>query len=137
MKKLIALLLAVAMLVCFAGCGAKDTSSGADADSKYSDIKIGFIFLHDENSTYDLNFINAAKEATKALGLSDSQVVMKYNVPEEGSDCYDTAADLADSGCDIVFADSFGHEDNMIAAAKEFPKVQFCHATGTCICFYL
>jgi len=131
MKKLIALLLAVAMLVCFAGCGAKDTSSGADADSKYSDIKIGFIFLHDENSTYDLNFINAAKEATKALGLTDSQVVMKYNVPEEGSDCYDTAADLADSGCDIVFADSFGHEDNMIAAAKEFPKVQFCHATGT------
>jgi basic membrane protein A len=34
-------------------------------------------------------------------------------------------------GCDIVFADSFGHESYMIEAAKNFPDVQFCHATGT------
>ncbi|MDO4743100.1 MAG: BMP family ABC transporter substrate-binding protein [bacterium] len=123
MKKLISVLLVVAMLFAFAGCGNSEKSS--------DDFKVGFIFLHDENSTYDLNFINAAKEAAKKLGLSDDQVIMKYNVPEQGSDCYDAAADLADRGCDIIFADSFGHEDNMIAAAKEFKDVQFCHATGT------
>ena len=41
------------------------------------------------------------------------------------------AAELADDGCNIIFADSFGHEDYMIQAAKEFPNVQFCHSTGT------
>jgi basic membrane protein A len=94
------------------------------------DFKIGFIFLHDENSTYDKNFLDAAKAATEELGLSAEQVIFKTNVPE-GNECYEAAADLADQGCDIVFADSFGHEPYMIKAAKEFPEVQFCHATGT------
>ena len=58
------------------------------------------------------------------------EYVIKTNVPE-GQECYDAAADLADAGCNIVFADSFGHEDYMIQAAKEFPDVQFCHSTGT------
>ncbi len=129
MKKLLAILLAAAMLFAFVGCGAANTGSDADADGGL-DVKIGFIFLHDENSTYDLNFINAAKAAVKKLGLKDDQVIMKTNIPES-SDCYEAAADMADAGCDIVFADSFGHEDYMIRAAKEFPEVQFCHATGT------
>ena len=91
-------------------------------------FKVGFICLHDENSTYDLNFINAAKAACEKLGITD--YVIKTNIPE-GKECYDTAADMADSGCKIIFADSFGHEDFMIQAAKEFPDVQFCHSTGT------
>ena len=91
------------------------------------DVKVGFIFLHDENSTYDLNFINAAKEACDSLGV---EYVLKTGI-DESEACYEAAADLADSGCDIVFADSFGHEDYMIQAAMEYPEVQFCHATGT------
>ena len=94
------------------------------------DIKVGFIFLHDENSTYDKNFIDAANAAVEKLGLTEEQVVFKVNVPE-GTECYDAAAELADDGCDLIFADSFGHEDFMIEAAKEFPEVIFCHATGT------
>lgn len=123
MKKILSAILAVAMLFAMAACG----SSKKD-DKDNAKLKVGFIYLHDENSTYDLNFINAAKAACEKLGV---EYVGKTNVPEEGSDCYDTAADLADSGCNIVFADSFGHEANMIQAAKDFPKVQFCHATGT------
>ena len=92
-----------------------------------ADYKVGFITLHDENSTYDLNFINAAKEACEELGVNYE---IKTNIPE-GQECYEAAADLADSGCGIVFADSFGHEDYLIQAAKEFPEVQFCHSTGT------
>ena len=83
--------------------------------------------LHDENSTYDLNFINAAKEASEKLGVEYTIVT---NVPE-GQECYDKAAELADAGCNIIFADSFGHESYMIQAAKDFPNVQFCHSTGT------
>ncbi len=133
MKKLISAILAVVMLLAMAACGTANTGSdtSAPADAAKNDIKVGFIFLHDENSTYDLNFINAAKEAAKTLGLSDDQIVMKTGVPEEGTDCYEEACEMAESGCDIVFADSFGHEDNMILAAKEYPEVQFCHATGT------
>lgn len=102
------------------------TGSGTKTNNA-SGIKAGFIFLHDENSTYDLNFINAAKEACDKLGI---EYVLKTNIPE-GQECYDAACELADSGCNFVFADSFGHEDYMIEAAKEYPDVQFCHATGT------
>jgi basic membrane protein A len=91
---------------------------------------VGFITLHDENSTYDLNFINAAKEACQTLGLVENEdYFIKKNVPE-GQECYNAAAELAEQGCNIIFADSFGHESFMIEAAKEFPNVQFCHSTG-------
>ena len=111
-----------------AASSAESEAAGETVD--LSEMKVGFIFLHDENSTYDLNFINGAKEAAKSLGLADDQIILKTNIPE-GQECYDAAAELADSGCNVVFADSFGHEDYMIQAAMEFPEVQFCHATGT------
>ena len=120
MKKFLAILLASLMVLGLVGCS---SSNGEKSDS----LKAGFIFLHDENSTYDLNFINAAKEACEALGI---EYVLKTNIPE-GQECYDAAMELVDEGCDIIFADSFGHEDFMIQAAKENPDVQFCHATGT------
>ena len=94
-------------------------------------FKIGFILLHDENSTYDLNFINAALKIKEYLGLTDEQVILEKNIPEEGTDCYDAAIRLVNKGCSVIFADSFGHEDMMIKAAEENPNVQFCHATGT------
>ena len=81
-------------------------------------------------SAYDLNFINAAKEACKELGISEDTYMLKTNIPE-GQECYNAAAELADAGCNIIFADSFGHEDYMIQAAKEFSDIQFCHSTGT------
>ena len=128
--KLLALLTAVAMLFCFAACGGSgDENQTTDpaGESGLANLKVGFIFLHDENSTYDLNFIKAAREACAKLGV---EIVEKVNIPES-NDCYEAAVDLADRGCDIVFADSFGHEQYMIQAAKEYPDVQFCHATGT------
>ncbi|MBR5553524.1 MAG: BMP family ABC transporter substrate-binding protein [Clostridia bacterium] len=137
MKKILSIAVVLAMLLSavavFTSCG--KTEEGAqdevvrEAVAK-EDIKVGFIFLHDENSTYDKNFIDAAVAATEKLGLTEEQVIFKVNVPE-GTECYDAAAELADDGCDLIFADSFGHEDFMIEAAKEFPEVVFCHATGT------
>ena len=120
MKKVLSLVLAVVMMMSLMAI-----SAAAEADT--SKVKVGFIFLHDENSTYDLNFLNAAKEACEKLGV---EYLMKTNIAEN-EDCQEAAEQLADAGCDIVFADSFGHEDYMIEAAKEFPDVQFCHATGT------
>ena len=120
MKKILAVLLAAVLVLALAACG-------GNTNEEATDFKAGFIFLHDENSTYDLNFINAAKQACENLGVTP---IMKTNI-DESNDCYEAAADLVDSGCGFVFADSFGHESFMIQAAKEFPDVKFAHATGT------
>ena len=145
MKKILSLALALVMVLGLAACGSKteapaatnaapQTPAAAETPAAEApaaaDVKLGFIFLHDENSTYDLNFMNAAKEACANLGFSEDQFIFRKNIPE-GQECYDAACELADAGCTVVFADSFGHEDYMIQAAKEFPEVQFCHATGT------
>ena len=145
MKKILSLALVLVMVLGLAACGSKteapaattavaaeagETTAAAETQAPVADVKLGFIFLHDENSTYDLNFMNGAKEAIAALGLTEDQYLFRTNIPE-GQEAYDAACELADAGCNIIFADSFGHEDYIIQAAKEFPDVQFCHSTGT------
>ncbi len=145
MKKFTALLLSIAMVATLCACGSTADTAATDATAETAEtteatettdaaateaavtVKAGFICLHDENSTYDLNFINAAKEACEKMGI---EYVIKTNIPE-GQECYEAACELADAGCNFIFADSFGHEDYMIEAAKEYPEIQFCHATGT------
>ena len=118
MKKIIALALTLVMIFALA-------VPAASAEAK--EVKVGFIFLHDEQSTYDLNFMKAAQAACEKLGI---EYINKVGIPE-GQECYEAAMDLVDEGCNSVFADSFGHEDYMIQAAMECPEVEFCHATGT------
>ena len=142
-KKLLALTLTVVMIaalcVSFASCSLsskkgegeeilprKEITSSVEVPA---DFKIGLITLHDENSTYDKNFIDAFRQVCVAMGISEDNFIIKSNIPE-GVECYDTAKDLANRGCKVVFADSFGHEQYMAQAAAEFPNVQFCHATG-------
>ena len=133
MKKFLAMLLALVMALSLVACGEKkdDTQGNGDGDATAAKVKVGFITLHDENSTYDKNFIDAAKEACANLGLVENEdYFIKTNVGET-EQCAEVAADLVDAGCNIIFADSFGHEPYMIDAAKENPDVQFCHSTGT------
>ncbi|MBE6607311.1 MAG: BMP family ABC transporter substrate-binding protein [Ruminococcaceae bacterium] len=122
-KKALSLVLAAVMVL---SLGLVFTSC---SDSK-DDFKLGVILLHDEFSTYDLNFMNGINAAAEALGLDETQVIYKKGIPESNA-CYEAACDLVDEGCDVIFADSFGHETYLIKAAKEFKDVQFCHATGT------
>ncbi len=124
LRKILALVLAlVAVVTVFAACGGKE-----DPAPEAADLKVGFIFLHDEQSTYDKNFMDAAKAACEEMGVEYAQ---KTQIPES-KDCYDAAVELIEvDGCDIIFADSFGHESFLIDAAKKYPDVQFCHATGT------
>ena len=133
MKKFLALIIALVMALSLVACGEQkqpDNPDVPDDGQQTATVKVGFITLHDENSTYDLNFINAAKEAIANLGLTDADYILKTNVAE-GQECYETAMNLVDDGCNIIFADSFGHEPYMIDAAKAHPEVQFCHSTGT------
>lgn len=145
MKKLLAILLAAVLCFALAACGGNGNEEPENLGMSESpiaevalnvdyevpaDFKIGFICLHDENSTYDLNFLNAVYKIQETLGLTDEQVIIRVNIPE-GDECYVAAKDLVAEGCNIIFANSFGHEDFLIKAAKEFPEVEFCHATGT------
>ena len=119
MKKFLTLLLSVVLAVStlglFTGCGDDD------------EFKVGLICLHGDSSTYDANFINAFNAAVEAKGVKS---IIRVDVPESTA-CYDAAADLVEQGCDLIFADSFGHEEHMIKAANDFRGVQFFHATGT------
>ncbi len=123
-KKLLSLVIAAVMVAslctALASCGYQDDGV----------FRLGVILLHDEDSTYDLNFIEAVKKAATALGLTEEQVIMKRDI-DESNECYEAAADLVDAGCDVIFANSFGHESYIVKAAKKFKRVQFCHATGT------
>ena len=119
-----------------AGCGgtgkAADTAAqgeGAAAGASASDIKIGVIYIGDENEGYTYSHMKGIDDMMAELGLSDSQVIEKTNIPE-GEECYDAAVDLAEQGCKMIFATSFGHEDYLLQAAAEYPDIQFFHATG-------
>lgn len=123
LKKVLAVVMAIALIVtCFAACGGNNND-----DAKK--VKAALICLHGDSSTYDKNFIDAFKQACANKGLTADDYTIVTDI-DEGTECYDQAADLAES-YDLIFADSFGHEPYMIQAAKEFPEVEFCHATGT------
>ena len=128
-KKILALVLVLALVVSVAvGLAACNKGDGTLIfGPEDADITFGMICLHDENSTYDKNFIDAARDLAEQ---SKVRVIVKTGIPES-NECYDAAADLVDQGCDIIFADSFGHETYVMQAAEEFPNVQFAHATGT------
>lgn len=136
-----ALTMTVSMMT---GCGSnnKETANGdsnasntpeasvtADAGRDTSDLKVGVIYIGDENEGYTAAHMEGIDEMMEEYGLTEEQVVEKSCIPEDES-CYDAAVDLADQGCDIIFGTSFGHEDYLIRAAQEFPDTQFCHATG-------
>lgn len=121
MKKIVSLVLVLAMaLICTAAF-----AEGIPADQ----IKVGYIFVGDENEGYTAAHYEGAKAMMAALGLTDDQVIIKWTIPETEA-CYDAAVDLAEAGCNIIFANSFGHETYMMQVAAEYPDIQFCHATG-------
>ena len=156
LRKLVSVAMAGVMTLSLAACGGSGTadttaapaSTEAAADTTAADageteakeaapaggvakedLKVGFVFIGDENEGYTAAHYKGAMEMKEALGLADDQIIVKWNIPEDET-AQDAAMDLADQGCQIVFAYSFGHESYVIEAAKEYPEVQFCHATG-------
>ncbi len=119
-------LAAIAMTAATLAAGAAFT---ACAEVPVEDVKVGIIYIGDENEGYTAAHMAGIDEMMAELGLEESQVIEKTTIGEDET-CYDAAADLADQGCQIVFGNSFGHESYLMQAAAEFPEVQFCHATG-------
>lgn len=125
MKKLLSFICAAAMLL---SLGLACVSCGS-SDSVGADFKVGAILVGDDNEGYTYAHIVGLKEAAKACGMSDDQLIFKYSVPEDES-CHDAAIDLVDQGCSIIFSNSYGHQSYMKQAAQECPDVTFVAMTG-------
>lgn len=147
MKKLLAILLAAAMLFVVAGC-----SSNTDADSNgdnanndsvqpegesdgeavtLDNIKVGFLYIGDaSDGGYSYTHIEGTQKMKETLGLRDDQVIEKFNITEDAA--AETAInELIDAGCNAIFGTSFGYDGYMVEAAKAHPEIQFFHASGS------
>jgi len=107
----------------------EETPAEPTGDAVGTDIKIGVVLIGDENEGYTYSHILGIQEATKALGISENNIVWKYSIGEDES-CYDACVDCVDQGCQIVITNSYGHQSFCRQAAEEYPDVQFVAMTG-------
>ncbi len=129
MKKILAFCLAVVLLCSFSACGFGSRQTEPEEKGYDTAMKVGFVFVGDKNQGYTYAHYEAAMAMMETLGLDESRLVFKWNVAEN-EEAYDAAVDLADKGCDVIFSNSYGHEEYIIQAAIEYPDVQFCHFSG-------
>ena len=102
-----------------------EAGAGVDAGT----VKVGVIVIGDENEGYTAAHLNGIEGMKTALGLSDDQILIRMNIADT-EESYNAAVELAGRGCNIIFANSFGHETYMMQAAEEYPDIEFCNATG-------
>lgn len=130
MKKFLAVLLSAVMLVCcLAACGDTQSKEDKKGDAESDALKVGVILIGDENEGYTYAHIKGIQDAAAELNIADSQIIWKYSIPENAT-CTDTALDLVDQGCNLIIANSYGHQPFIQEAAKEEPSVQFISMTG-------
>ena len=128
MKRCIALLMAVVLMLCFSGCG-------KDENIEYfgREIKVGAIYITSQNDTAGYTFAhhNGIVTAMEKLGLDvDTQLFVVDNIPEDTQQVMGAIDKLVDQGVNIIFGISFGYIDAMEAGAAKYPDVVFSHATG-------
>ena len=127
MKKILALVLAMIMVLSLAACGA------GEAESNTADFKVGAIYINSKNDTagYTYAHHNGITTAMKELGLNvDTQLVIVDEVPEDKEQVLAAVDTLVGEGANIIFGISFGYIDAMEEAAAEYPDVIFSHGTG-------
>ncbi len=126
MKKTLALVLALLMILCAFGMVGCSDEEGAD-------LKVGAIYINSKNDTagYTYAHHNGIVTAMKSLGLDvDKQLFIVDEVPEDKEQVLSAVDTLVGKGVDIIFGISFGYIDAMEEAAQEYPEVIFSHATG-------
>ncbi|MCR6633314.1 BMP family ABC transporter substrate-binding protein [Devosia sp.] len=102
---------------------------GGTAFGQAEKLKIGFIYVGSINDN-GYNYAHNQGRLYVEENLGDAvETMFVENVPE-GPDCERVVRELAQQGCKLIFATSFGFGDSVIKVAPEFPDVAFEHATG-------
>ena len=142
-KRLLAMLLAGAMIFALAACGndTADTTStptaGTNAETpddgtETKTVKVGLICIGDENDQgYTYNFIRGKEAVTEALAAKGITVdwQVKWNIGED-STCEDANIELAEAGCDLIINNSYGFEPYMLKVAPDYPNIEFIACTN-------
>ena len=143
-KRLLAMLLAGAMIFGLAACGndqgttetpdaGETTPAGTESGApEGKTVKVGLICIGDENDQgYTYNFIRGKEAATEALAAEGINVewVTKYNIGED-STCEDANIELAEAGCQLIINNSYGFEDYMLKVAPDYPEIEFIACTN-------
>lgn len=129
-KHLMTLAVGALAVVALASCS-EGGSGSAPKKRTLTDVKVGLICLHDNNSTYDKNFIDSVNNAVENAGLAEGQLIVRTGIDEDAGEVKNTIDELHQAGCRVIIADSFGHEAGMIQGAKAYTDTQFLHCTGT------
>ena len=132
MKKFLALLLAVVLVLGMVACGETKTETTKDGKT----VKVGLLCIGDENDQgYSYNFVkgrDAATEKLKAEGIN-VEWVTKYNIGEDAS-CVDGNTECVSEGCKIIFNNSYGFEPFMLEVAAKYPDIHFIGCTNCASC---
>lgn len=140
MKKFLALVMAMALVLSLAACGGKTeapaetkAAEAVEAPAAAADFKVGAIYINSKNDTAGYTFAhhNGITTAMNELGLDvATQLVIVDEVPEDKEQVLAAVDTLVGEGANIIFGISFGYIDALEEAANEYPDVIFSHATG-------
>lgn len=132
-KRILSLLLALMMALVLCACGGDKTPPEEPVDQTAAvakeDLKIGLILIGDVADAYNANHVEGIEAAMANLGIAETQLQVKANVAET-ADCEAAILELAEAGCQVIFSNSFGHEQYMVKVAPDYAGIQFCAATG-------
>ena len=135
MKKVLAILLALTMVLTMAACGKKEepvnnaTENTTVTDETY---KVGLVCIGDESDRgYTYNFLRGKEAATEVLknkGINVEWVVEYGKV--SGAPVVDANQNLINAGCKLIFNNSYDHEFAIADMVVENPDVQFVGMTN-------
>jgi len=125
-RKLLSMMMLLA-LVCAGSLSA--TAESAFAPVAKQDLKVGMVLIGSQDDGFSGAHYNGLEGMKEALGLEDSQVLYKFNVPEN-AECDAALRELVDAGCQIIFGNSWGFMNFMEEIADEYPDVIFSHCSG-------
>src|SRR5690606_10798340 len=92
--------------------------------------QIGFVYLGPVGE-YGWTRAHAAGRAALAAELGDAVTILPgVSIPEDASAIH-VIRDLAQQGCDLIFATAAGYGQQVAKIAAEFPHVRFEHCGGT------
>lgn len=137
MKKFLAILLALLMLVAFTACteeqAPENNGEENNNEAENSAIKVGVIHIGDpaDGTGYSFAHDQGIVAMQANLGLDDSQIVRKLNIADDNAqEIKESIEACIAEGCNLIFGTSYGYMDTMYELAAEYPDVIFSHGTG-------